>query len=68
MRRLPDGAVKQGIFQMLMRRGHDDQRVASESLEVRWAPYAASAAGAGDALIRQMRALDVHDTLTSPRD
>ncbi len=68
VRWLPDGAVKQGIFQMLMRLGHDDPRVASESLEVHWAHYAASADGAGDALIRQMRALDVHDTLdVAPR-
>lgn len=60
VRRLPNGVVKQGIFQMLMRRGHDDQRVASESLETHWAHYAMGVAG--EALIRQMRALDVHDT------
>jgi len=58
----------QGIFQMLMRRGHDDQSVASESLEAHWAHYAASVDGAGDALIRQMRAPNVRDTLDiSPR-
>ena len=61
VRRLPNSVVKHGIFRMLMRRGHDDQRVASDALETHWAHYAASAAG--EALIRQMRALDVRDTL-----
>lgn len=61
VRHLPNGVVKQGIFQMLMRRGHDDQGVASESLETHWAHYATGAAG--EALIRQMKALDVRDTL-----
>lgn len=66
VRRLPDGAIRAGIFRMLMARGHDDARVARESLAVHWVPYAAH--GAGDALIRQMRALDVRDTLAVAPD
>jgi len=46
VRRLPDAAVKQGIFQMLMRRGHGDQSMASESLEAHWAHYTAGTGGA----------------------
>lgn len=61
VRRLPASAVKTGVFRMLMARGHDDRRVAAESLALHWAAYAAH--GAGDALIRQIRALDVRDTL-----
>nr|MBA3891840.1 alpha/beta hydrolase [Gemmatimonadaceae bacterium] len=41
--------------------GHDSAHVAEESLAVHWPHYAAYEAG--EALIRQMRALDVHDTL-----
>lgn len=61
VRRLPSWAVKGGVFRMLMTRGHDDGRIARESLAVHWAPYAAH--GAGGALVRQIRALDVSDTL-----
>lgn len=68
VRRFPDIVVKKGIFQMIMRRGHDNQSIASESLEAHWAHYAASFHGSGDALIQQIRALDVRDTLhISPR-
>ena len=66
VQRLPAWAVKTGVFRMLMARGHDDGRAAAESLALHWAPYAAH--GAGDALIRQIRALDVNDTLAvAPR-
>lgn len=65
VRRLPNGAVKNGIVRMLMRRGHDDTRIAEESLDVHWRHYAAGRAG--DALIRQMRALDVRDTVSVAR-
>ncbi len=44
-----------------MARGHDDARVAAESLETHWAPYAAH--DPGDAFVRQLRALDVRDTM-----
>ena len=62
VRHLPDGAIRTGIFGMLMARGHDDPHVADESLSLHWEPYATH--GAGDALVRQMRALDVDDTLS----
>ncbi|MFN2398125.1 MAG: alpha/beta fold hydrolase [Gemmatimonadaceae bacterium] len=61
VRRLPSWTVKSGVFRMLMSRGHDDGRIARESLAVHWKPYAAH--GAGGALVRQIRALDVNDTL-----
>ena len=61
VRRLPPWAIKTGVFRMLMARGHDDSRTARESLAVHWSHYARS--GAGRALVRQIRALDVNDTL-----
>ncbi len=61
VRRLPDAVVHTGILRMLFHRGHDSAHVAEESLAVHWPHYAAYEAG--EALIRQMRALDVHDTL-----
>lgn len=45
VRRLPGPAVKTGVFRMLMARGHDDARVAAESLDVHWARYAAHGPG-----------------------
>ena len=59
--RLPAPATKAMIFGMLMRRGHDDSRVAKESLDLHWRPYAEH--GGAATLVRQMRALDVQDTL-----
>lgn len=61
VRHMPDAALKAGVFRMLMARGHDDGDVADESLDLHFAPYAHH--GAGEALIRQIDALDVHDTL-----
>lgn len=61
LRHMPDAAVKAGVFRTLMARGHDDGDVADESLDLHFAPYARH--GAGEALIRQIDALDVHDTL-----
>lgn len=61
VRHMPDAAVKTGVFRMLMARGHDDGDVADESLDQHFAPYARH--GAGEALIRQIDALDVRDTL-----
>lgn len=61
VRHMPDAAVKTGVFRMLMARGHDDGDVADESLDLHFAPYARH--GAGEALVRQIDALDVHDTL-----
>lgn len=61
VRRLPDWTIKIGVFRILMARGHDDAGVARESLAEHWPHYAAH--GAGPALVMQMRALDVNDTL-----
>lgn len=61
VRHMPDAAVKAGVFRMLMARGHDDGEIADESLDLHFAPYARH--GAGEALIRQIDALDVRDTL-----
>jgi pimeloyl-ACP methyl ester carboxylesterase len=61
VRRLPVGMVRTGIFGMLMARGHGDAAVTKESLRVHWGPYAER--GGGEPLIRQMRALNVNDTL-----
>lgn len=64
VRRLPAAAIKTGVFRMLMARGHDDGRVARESLAMHWEHYAAH--GAGDALVRQVRALDVRALAVAP--
>lgn len=58
--RLPDALVKT-ILATLMLRGHEDAQRRRESLEVHWAHYARH--GAGAALVRQIEALDVRDTL-----
>lgn len=39
VRYLPAWPVKNGIFRMLMTRGHDDGDVARESLAIHWAHY-----------------------------
>lgn len=62
MRRLSAAAIKNGVFRMLMARGHDDAQMARESRRTHWPPYAAH--DPGNALIHQIRALDVRDTLT----
>lgn len=58
---LLDTAGKQ-ILRILMYRGHDDSALAKESLDLHWAPYAHCHGAAS--LIRQIEALDVHDTLS----
>ncbi|UAW97395.1 alpha/beta fold hydrolase [Halopseudomonas nanhaiensis] len=57
---LPGAAGKQ-ILRLLMIRGHDDKAMAAESLAQHWQPYARH--GGAASLIRQVEALDVHDTL-----
>ncbi|SDS64559.1 Pimeloyl-ACP methyl ester carboxylesterase [Halopseudomonas xinjiangensis] len=57
---LPGAAGKQ-ILRVLMHRGHDNKDMASEALEEHWQPYARH--GGAASLIRQIEALDVHDTL-----
>jgi pimeloyl-ACP methyl ester carboxylesterase len=58
--RLPDRAFR-GIFAMFIARGHDDREVAAESADLHWRSYAAQ--GGAEAFVRQIRALDVRDTL-----
>lgn len=61
VRHLPDGVIKGGVLGMMMARGHDDAAMAREALDLHWRPYAAT--DAAEALVRQVRSLDVHDTL-----
>jgi pimeloyl-ACP methyl ester carboxylesterase len=61
VRHLPATAGKQ-ILRVLMYQGHDESALAKESLDLHWQPYARH--GGIDSLIRQMEALDVHDTLS----
>lgn len=63
--RLPDRALEASLG-VLLHRGHDDRRTAAESLRVHFAPYAKH--DGARALIRQMRALDVSDTLAVEDD
>lgn len=60
VRHLPALLVKAMVAPLFVR-GHDDGGIARESLKVHWRHYAAHDAGA--ALIDQMKALDVNDTL-----
>ncbi len=60
VRHLPDSLAKR-IITTLMVRGHDDRSRIDESLEVHWAHYARH--GGAEALIRQIDALRVWDTL-----
>jgi pimeloyl-ACP methyl ester carboxylesterase len=59
-RHLPDTAGKQ-VLRTLLMRGHDDRAKVDESLEIHWRPYAEHEGA--EALVRQMKALDVNDTL-----
>lgn len=61
VRHLPAALVRQ-IMALLMVRGHDNGAHAREAVEVHWPAYASH--GAGETLVRQMRALDVQDTLS----
>jgi pimeloyl-ACP methyl ester carboxylesterase len=54
-------AVFKPIYSSFLRLGHDDQEIASESIKIHWANYAAH--DAAEAFIRQVRGLSVHDTL-----
>lgn len=50
-----------GIFSSFLRRGHDDQQVASESIAAHWRFYDHASGPAS--FVRQIRSLDVSDTL-----
>jgi pimeloyl-ACP methyl ester carboxylesterase len=58
--KLPAVGLKPALG-MLLGRGHDDLKVAKESLAVHYRPYAQH--GGGAAMARQVDALDVNDTL-----
>lgn len=58
--RMPDAAFRL-VYGGFLRQGHDDSARAKESIAEHW-PYYESAGGA-EAMIRQVRSLDVEDTL-----
>lgn len=60
LRHLPHAALYPSFVQLLVR-GHDDGAVARESIGVHWQAYVSH--GAAPALMAQVRALDVRDTL-----
>jgi pimeloyl-ACP methyl ester carboxylesterase len=49
------------IFSGFLRMGHDDQEIAAESIEIHWSNY--DEHDGAEAFIRQVRSLNVHDTL-----
>ena len=61
LRHLPDPLVRRS-FAQTMRRGHDNQAMARESLAVHWQHYAAN--GAAGSLMDQLTSLDARDTLS----
>ena len=58
--RLPNSVFRQ-VYSTFLHRGHDNRACAKESIEEHW-PYYERAGGAA-AMIRQVRSLDVNDTL-----
>lgn len=60
LRHLPPSWLA-GMLRGFLARGHDDQRIASESADIHLARYAQS--GGSEAFVRQIRSLDVEDTL-----
>lgn len=65
VKHLPAGVVKAMVAPLFVR-GHDHRSIARESLHLHWSRYEEHDAGA--ALIRQMKALDVNDTLAVADD
>ena len=61
VQQLPN-AVFKGVFNTFIKRGHDNPARASESIDVHWPHYARHDGAA--AFVRQIRALNVHDTLS----
>ena len=61
LRHLPDTLVRRFLAQT-MRRGHDTEPMARESLEVHWQHYARY--GAAGSLMAQLTSLDARDTLS----
>lgn len=60
LRHLPDAGLYPSFVQLL-RRGHDDQDIAGESIGVHWQHYVTH--GAAASLMSQVSDLDVRDTL-----
>jgi pimeloyl-ACP methyl ester carboxylesterase len=60
VKRLPDAAIK-FVHGALFRLGHDDPEAATEPFRLHWRNYARHRAAT--AFVRQVRSLDVHDTL-----
>lgn len=58
VRRFPRFALRL-VFSSFLRRGHDDQEIASEAIRTHWPHYEAHGP---DAFVRQIRSLDVQDT------
>jgi pimeloyl-ACP methyl ester carboxylesterase len=50
------------IYSGFLRLGHDDQEIASESIDIHWRHYEEH--DGAEAFIRQVRSLNVHDTLS----
>jgi pimeloyl-ACP methyl ester carboxylesterase len=61
VQQLPN-AVFKGVFSTFIKRRHHDTTRASESIDVHWPHYARHDGAA--AFVRQIRALNVHDTLS----
>ena len=55
-------AIFKGVFGSFIKRGHDDPARASEAIDVHWPHYARH--GGAAAFVRQIRALNVQDTLS----
>lgn len=60
IRRLPASALK-AILSILFQRGHDSKAEATNAIRTHWPHYASK--GGPDAFVRQIRSLDVRDTL-----
>lgn len=63
--RLPDSVFRLALASLIWR-GHDDARCARESLALHWANYAEY--GGAAAMMRQVRSLDVGDTIAVQDD
>ncbi len=59
---LPDELFRYAIYSIIQL-GHDRRDITEASKAVHWPPYAAAEERAAEAFVRQVQALDVHDTL-----
>ncbi|TCO77872.1 alpha/beta fold hydrolase [Chromatocurvus halotolerans] len=65
VRHLPDSVFKQ-VFQNFIKRGHDDSVRAEEAIDAHWPNYRDH--GGAAAFVRQVKSLDVQDTLSIAGD